>query len=259
MQVKNHRLTGADHSHKSPNKSGKITPRIIVLHYTASGGADGSGDASYLSRAKARASAQVVVGRKGGVWQLMGLNEKAWHAGSSKWKGVKNVNNFSIGIEIDNWGWLDSKGRAWSGTQVPAEFQFKATRGGKHNWELYRPEQLASVEKVIAAICAEYDIDEIVGHEDVSPGRKQDPGPALDQFMIDMNAKYCKGDRNVVRDETSTTKVKLNLREEPHTGGKLITTMPKGEFVKVLSTDKYGWARVTYKGKTGYCAARYLR
>ena len=96
MEIKNHILQGVE-QHTSPNKGGNITPKIIVLHYTASGGEDGSGDVSYFGRASARASAQVVVGRGGDVHQLMPLNKRAWHAGKSSYKGRRDVNSYSVG------------------------------------------------------------------------------------------------------------------------------------------------------------------
>ncbi len=258
MQIKNHRIIEADHSNKSPNKRrGTMKPRIIVLHYTASGGKTGGGDASYLSRASSRASAQVVVGRSADVHQLMPLNHIAWHAGKSNYKGQDDVNLFSIGIEIDNWGWLEGRG-----INLPEEDIFHGQRNGKgyDQWEKYNPVQLAAVEEVIAAICEAYDIEDIVGHEDVSPGRKQDPGPALDEFKAQMREKYL-GKTRPAKEKTKdevTTKVNLRLRKTASYQAVILTVMPKGSSVKVLSEPYPGWFKVKFGNRVGYTVGKYL-
>lgn len=270
MKIKNHLLS--DQKVKignSPNQGGTITPEIIVLHYTASGGEDGKGDATYLSRAASRASAHTVHGRNGSIHQIVPFNKRAWHAGKSEYEGRKNVNAFSIGIEIDNWGWLKD-GKSHAGVSVPSDEVFHGNRGGYDHWEAYKPEQLDSVEEVIAAICAEYDIKDIVGHEDIAPGRKQDPGPALDEFMKRMKEKYVTGSAPKTGTATpaketaakGTAKVSANglrLRERPSTVSKVLTHLYVGYRVEVLETDVYpGWDKVQYKNKVGYVANKYL-
>ena len=66
---------------------------------------------------------------------------------------MNDVNDFSIGIEIDNWGWLDGRG-----LNVPEDQIHHETRNGKKTWEKYKPEQLEAVDEVIGAIVAKYDI-----------------------------------------------------------------------------------------------------
>ena len=266
MQIKNHLLDDPKvEIGNSPNQGGTISPTVIVLHYTASGGPDGSGDASYLSRASSRASAHVVVGRNGSIDQIVPFNKKAWHAGKSSYEGKSNVNDFSIGIEIDNWGWLvDHKSHL--GEVVPEQFRFKGTRSGYSEWEAYREEQLAAVEGVIQAICDEYPIVDIVGHEDVAPGRKQDPGPALDEFKQRMKEKYAKGTKSskpkpspskARASDQRTTTAALRLRARPTTSGIILTTMPEGAKVTVMSEWK-GWSQVRYGNRVGFASSSYL-
>lgn len=258
MKIKNHYLEGADRSNKSPNKrEGTMKPVGIVLHYTASGGETGGGDAAYLSRASARASAQVVVGREGDIHQLMPLNNIAWHAGKSSWNGVSDQNAYTIGIEIDNWGWLNGRD-----INLPEEQIFTGQRDGRGHdkWESYNATQLDAVEKVIAAICSHYDIQYIVGHEDVSPGRKQDPGPALDEFKLHMQAKYIP--RMLTGAPTHkghpTTKVNLRLRKTASLQAPVLTTMPKGSSVEILSEPYPGWVEVKFGNRIGFTVAKYL-
>lgn len=266
MKIHNHMLDEADTSIQSPNKGGKIEPVVIVLHYTASGGEDGSGDAEYLSRASSRASAHVVVGRDGSVHQIIPFNEKAWHAGKSKWNGKSNVNGFSIGIEIDNWGWLDHGFKSHAGVKIPDEFVFEGERSGHKYWEAYRDEQLAAVESVVDAIVAEYPIVAIVGHEDVSPGRKQDPGPALDKFMAKLNEKYDLSEpkpapkKKTTPEGTKESKVNgLRVRARADYSSLVLTHLVAGQSVEILTEDIYpGWDKVKVGSKIGFVVNSYL-
>ena len=185
----------------------------------------------------------------------MPLNKRAWHAGKSSYKGRRDVNSYSIGIEIDNWGWLDADGRSHAGVKVPEEFQFKGSRSGHSLWESYRKEQLESTEKVIAAICEYYNIEDIVGHEDVSPGRKQDPGPALDEFKNRVRQTYI-GKKLEVR--VPTTRVDLRLRQTPSYSSVVLTVMPKGSEVKVLDEPYPGWYKLQYGNRVGYSVGKYI-
>lgn len=270
MKIKNHLLEGVRQGH-SPNQGGTISPTVIVLHYTASGGKDGSGDASYLSRATSKASAHVVVGRDGSIDQIVPFNKHAWHAGVSSWKGRDDVNNFSIGIEIDNWGWL-TNGKSHAGEVVPEEFRFTGSRSGHAQWEAYREEQLQAVEEVVKAICDTYPITDIVGHEDIAPGRKQDPGPALDKFKAHLRATYMDDNKEAETATESkpsasakeasnsrTTTTDVRLRAYASTSATILTVVAKGRKAEVLSEDKRtGWSKVKVGGRTGFIASQYL-
>lgn len=251
MKIKNFKFVDADHSNQSPNKRKGVLPKdiVIVLHYTASGGKTGGGDASYLSRASSRASAQLVIGREGDLHQLMDLNEIAWHAGKSSYNGRSDVNSFSIGIELDNWGWLDDRG-----IDLPDEEIHRETRNGKHLWEKYSEKQLEMAEKVIESIknYPKFNVIDIVGHEDVSPGRKQDPGPALSAFMEKIRNKY---DFELTKPKTA---VNLNLRAYPVLPSTILTTILKGTEVEVLETQTHGWSKVKHGKRIGWVANRYL-
>lgn len=77
---------------------------MIVLHYTAGTSAESS--ALFLTRPEVSASAHVVIGREGEVFQLVPFNIEAWHAGKSWYAGRGGLNRYSIGIELDNLGEL---------------------------------------------------------------------------------------------------------------------------------------------------------
>jgi N-acetylmuramoyl-L-alanine amidase len=83
---------------------------------------------------------------------------------------VQGVNDFSVGIELVNPGYLSDTG-----------MRAKHKSGGpERTWALYPEAQVSSCADVCRALMMTYPIGDIVGHDDVSPGRKLDPGPAWD-------------------------------------------------------------------------------
>jgi AmpD protein len=104
--------------------------------------------------ASLRVSSHLCIRRDGGVTQYVKFHERAWHAGQSSWEGRSACNDFSIGVELEG------------ADTVP-----------------YEPSQYRALAQVVAALCRAYPVlspDRLVGHSDVSPGRKTDPGPAFD-------------------------------------------------------------------------------
>lgn len=130
---------------ESPNVERKITPTLIVIHYTGDNSMEGA--VSWLCAKRSGVSAHLVIGKDGSIVQLVPFNVVAWHAGRSEYDGRANVNAFSVGIE--NVGVGDN----WPDAQVEA------------------------IREVIRALFAAYPMIDVVGHEDVAPGRKIDPGP----------------------------------------------------------------------------------
>ncbi|MGA2188917.1 MAG: 1,6-anhydro-N-acetylmuramyl-L-alanine amidase AmpD [Steroidobacteraceae bacterium] len=101
-----------------------------------------------------RVSSHVAIQRTGAVTQYVKFTERAWHAGESSFEGRAACNDFSVGIELE-------------GTDTLA----------------YERAQYQALAKVVAALCAAYprlSTDRLVGHSDISPGRKTDPGPAFE-------------------------------------------------------------------------------
>jgi AmpD protein len=101
-----------------------------------------------------RVSSHVVVARDGAVTQYVAFTERAWHAGKSIYQGREACNDFSVGVELEGTDTLP-----------------------------YEPAQYGALAQVVAALCAAYprlSPDRLVGHSDIAPGRKTDPGPAFD-------------------------------------------------------------------------------
>ncbi|MGZ9074544.1 MAG: 1,6-anhydro-N-acetylmuramyl-L-alanine amidase AmpD [Burkholderiaceae bacterium] len=98
-----------------------------------------------------RVSAHVLIDRDGEATQFVSLNHRAWHAGVSAWCSRAACNDFSVGIELE-------------GT----------------DFESFTDLQYRSLNAVIAALLAAYPIRAVVGHSDIAPNRKTDPGPYFD-------------------------------------------------------------------------------
>jgi AmpD protein len=114
--------------------------------------------------ASLRVSAHALVRRDGEVVQYVPFHRRAWHAGQSNWMGRDRCNDFSIGIELE-------------GTDARA----------------YESAQYASLAGLVAALCRAYRTlspDRIVGHSDVAPGRKSDPGIAFDWPLLRALVRY---------------------------------------------------------------------
>lgn len=156
---------------------------VLVYHYTAG---DSLESCVKWFQKKDGVSAHFVIGRDGRVVQMVKLCDRAWHAGTSAWKGISGVNHFSVGIEICNWGILKKKGDnyyCWP-KNYSAIFNgnnpFKDKTGGY--WESYSEKQIRSVIEVSKSILEQFPnivLDDVVGHEHIAPGRKTDPGPAF--------------------------------------------------------------------------------
>lgn len=171
---------------KSPNVGGSLKPRYIVIHDTASGLKD-DGDVSWLTNPKAKVSAHVVISREGNITQLVPFNRVAWHAGVSSWKGLKYLNSYAIGIEIDNPGKLQKVREGVYRNDIVTidtnknpflKVEYAKTKAhGAGYWLHYTDEQIKAVKELCNAIHDSFDIEDILTHWMISPGRKIDTNP----------------------------------------------------------------------------------
>lgn len=198
MVITNHILEGVQFK-QTPNIGGlKITgPKFLIIHYSVSG--ETAGTVRWLTNTVSSASAHIVIGRDGEVWQLASFDQRAWHCGESEWKGLKNLNSYAIGIELVNFGpvMLDKDGsfRSRYGHEVPADEVSEATHKNESEpryWQKYPPAQLAKLVEVSRTILKAYPyIEEVLGHDDIAPTRKTDPGPLfpMDWFLVQIGRK----------------------------------------------------------------------
>jgi len=146
-------------SYPSANYNPRQSPvNMIVIHYTVADSAiDSLRCLSETGPNARRVSAHYLIDRDGTIYRLVDERNRAWHAGQSCWRGVCDINSASIGIELVNTGL-----RA-DGSQPP----FPAA-------------QMKALARLCRDIQSRHDIRHVVGHSDVAPSRKQDPGQVFD-------------------------------------------------------------------------------
>lgn len=251
----------------TPATSGRFasSPTLLVMHYTASGGT-AEGDAQHFSRqTRSGVSAHLTIGRAGAtdLFQSVPFTQIAHHAGTSSWRGQSNCNRFSIGIEIDNWGILtkreDGTYRSWAGTAVAPSLVIKARHkngGPESYWETYPEKQLRDLEVITAAILKAYpSIKDIVGHDDIAPGRKADPGPAFPMSRFQNLLEDRGSGASTIKTVWAST---LNVRSGPGTSFSTLDwgPLPKGTIVEVVVDGE--WSQISYNGNLGWVADRFL-
>jgi AmpD protein len=116
---------------------------------------------SFQELADVRVSAHALIRRDGAITQYVPMTERAWHAGVSSYQGQNACNDFSIGIELE-------------GTDTVA-------------YTLAQYQQLVHVIHAIQAVYPKISDDRIVGHSDIAPSRKTDPGPSFDWNLLREN------------------------------------------------------------------------
>lgn len=165
-------------------------PDMIVLHYTAGTSAESS--SIFLTRPDVSASAHLVVGRKGEVFQLVPFHIEAWHAGKSWYAGRGGLNRYSIGIELDNLGKLRFSGDlfvAECGRVVSPEEVYTDCSGDHPTyWHRYTERQIRVLQEICSLLEETYPIRDVVGHSVITP-RKIDPGPALEFAFSELQVK----------------------------------------------------------------------
>lgn len=136
----------------SPNFDARALPvTMIVLHYT--GMESGEAAVARLRDPEAKVSAHYLVHEDGTILRMVAEDKRAWHAGRSHWRGIRDVNSASIGIEIVN-------------------------PGHEFGYHPFTAAQMSALIPLVADIKERHGITRgnVVGHSDIAPARKQDPG-----------------------------------------------------------------------------------
>jgi N-acetyl-anhydromuramoyl-L-alanine amidase len=110
----------------------------------------------YAEIAYLKVSSHFFIRRDGSLIQFVPCTKRAWHAGVSKWEGREKCNDFSIGIELEG-----------------------------SDFEAFEPKQYDTLKLLIESLKMTYPIQSVVGHSDIAPGRKTDPGPYFNWNEID--------------------------------------------------------------------------
>ena len=101
---------------------------------------------------------------------------------TQEWKGFNGLNDCSIGIELANAG--DDSRLASKYTKLPLIKASHKNGSTVKDWEAYTAAQYRACEEVSKVLVARYNLDDVVGHEDIAPNRKNDPGPAFPMQML---------------------------------------------------------------------------
>jgi N-acetylmuramoyl-L-alanine amidase len=146
----------------SPNfgqRAGGVRPSMIVLHYT--GMVSGQAAEDWLCNLDSQVSSHYLVHVDGAVVQFVPEAERAWHAGKSFWRGLSDINSASIGVEIVN-------------------------PGHEFGYVDFPRNQMDAVIELCRSITARHAIapEMLLGHSDVAPGRKVDPGERFNWRML---------------------------------------------------------------------------
>lgn len=281
MEIKDYKLLGDANlqiaQKSSPNHGAHFKtnlPDTIIIHYTA--GRNARESINSLCNPSHKASAHLVIGRDNTVTQLVDFNTVAWHAGASSYGERSGFNQYAIGIEIDNCGYLIKQGDdflSWFGGVYTSADAFEGRHRNpnvKYNyWLRYTEWQIAIVEEICSLLIAEYGIKTILGHEEISPNRKIDPGPA---FPLDkMRDHLLNSDRSseepaAAQAITNTFTMQqgvvncssLNIRTEGSINApKAAAPLSKGTNVNIIS-EKNGWYNVIAGNKNGWVAKQYI-
>lgn len=149
-------------------------PSLIVLHYTAMASARSACD--WLCNPEAEVSAHYLISRTGEVIRLVAEDKRAWHAGAGRWGAITDVNSHSIGVELDNDG----------------SSPFSAPL-------------MEALEALLPGVMGRWGIRPagVIGHSDMAPGRKIDPGGRFDWRRLAQRglAAWAQADKGPVADE----------------------------------------------------------
>lgn len=139
-----------NHGQRIPPSRGEIIT-MLVIHYTGMTSAKVALDR--LCDSRSQVSAHILIDEDGTAYRLVADDKRAWHAGRAYWRGTSDVNSASIGIELVN-------------------------PGHEHGYGDFPENQINTLIDVCLPLIAKYSIQPcgIVGHSDVAPGRKEDPG-----------------------------------------------------------------------------------
>ena len=270
MKILRHRLCDDEGAalpfESTSNRGGKLTPEYLVLHYTA--GRDADSAIRWFQHPDAKASAHVIVAKDGRVTQMVPFDRIAWHAGVSHWEDRVGLNAYSIGIELDNPGKLRRRGSRWYSwfeqaydpeAVIEAVHREESESAG---WHVYTPKQIDAAFDLAFVLMNKYGLKDILGHEDIAPGRKTDPGPAFPMASFRSRLLGRRDDHE--RGYITTTN--LNIRTGPGIENPTLAVSPLPQGTRVEFIQARGnWFMVDVQGSNwendiqGWVFSKYLR
>jgi N-acetylmuramoyl-L-alanine amidase len=171
------------------NMGNAVRPLYLIIHYTA--GTTAASAINHFAKPGTPASAHLIIDTNGDVTQMVPFDRVAWHAGISEWGDIKGLNRFSIGIEIVNAGKLKKNEAGdwltWSKHKIKPEDVTVATHDNERTpsgWHMYEAIQIDQVSEIGSALHEYFGFLDVLGHDQISPRRKVDPGPAFPMTRV---------------------------------------------------------------------------
>jgi N-acetylmuramoyl-L-alanine amidase len=274
MKIRAHRLyDDADRALAyvaSPNIGGLIVPQYLIVHYTA--GSSAAGTIAWFSSPASKVSAHLVIARDGTITQMVEFNHLAQHAGQSQWGSLSGLNRYSIGIELDNAGQLIYSGGKWVSPLTRRSYADRDVTVACHKndppgaapsgWHAYSAAQIEATLAVGLCLVQQYKLVDVLGHDDIAPARKRDPGP--DFPLMSVRARlFGRADDHA---EHYRANAVLDVRSGAGTEFPLLpgSPLPANTDVTVLAQNGVWW-QVDVAGTVndvmdivGWCHSKYL-
>ncbi len=189
--------------------------KFIIFHYT---GMKNEKEAiQRLTSVKSKVSSHYFIKNNGELITLVPELYVSWHAGISSWQKYKSINKYSIGIEISN-------------------------PGHDNNYKKFSKKQIHSILKLSKYLIKKYNIKFVLGHSDIAPYRKKDPGEKFPWKYLSTNRVGLWYDLN----EKKLSKVRA-VKVDKHDENKFLKNLYKIGYSRFLPTDKYKNKRLLIK------------
>jgi len=171
----------------TPKRDKKLI-KFIIIHYT--GMRKESEAIERLCDSRSKVSSHYFIKNNGDILRLVPDLYQAWHAGISSWKKIKSLNRYSIGIEINN-------------------------PGHNYKYKNFNSKQILSLKKLLRILIKRYKIKKqnVLGHSDISPNRKKDPGEKFPWFELAKN-DLCQWHKLNLKKIKRFREIKLNEFQE---------------------------------------------
>lgn len=160
------------------NKNQIVEPTYIILHYTAN--CNETSILKWFKNYVHPVSAHYLISPNGTITMTVDPKYRAWHAGESYWKGCEEMNTYAIGIEIINPGSTKQKKDPCGKDSITwSKKDCYLVTGSDNCWYPFTTQQINSLIELCKYLMKKYKIspENIIGHSDIAPGRKVDPGP----------------------------------------------------------------------------------
>lgn len=217
---------------KNYTKSVKITPKFIVIHYTANPAASAYNHYLYFSRQNVGVSAHYFIDTKE-IIQLLEDNWYGWHCGAKTYKHPECRNSNSIGIEM-------CIEKDWSLSEIVVEKTIQLTRMLMKKYNI--------------------PIQNILRHYDVTGKNCPAPFVSEPKKWEDFKARLIDNtDIQKINKKMQVTATELNVRTLPNTNSKILGTLKQNEIITVTGVTNNNWYQFTYKNQTAFCSGAYLK